>query len=121
MISKNFEGYKQESFIAEVLACISTPLRFSYLGYVYQESKDVKGLKEIGEKFNNLVMNDKEKSNIHNIEFFLPYLASLDEALFKEVIYPEVDFMMKRGLTMLNLIGQTVQALTFKLSLETET
>ena len=68
-----------------------------------------------------LVMNDKEKFNAYNIEFFLPYLASLDEGMFREVIYPEIDFMMKRGLSMVPLMTKTVEALTFKFGPEVVT
>ena len=119
IISKRLEGYNEDSFASESLSTLSSPLKFTYLSYLYQESKDVKGLKEIGEKFNTLVMNDKEKLNYHNFGFFYPYLSSLDETLYKEVIHPEIDFMMKRGLTMLPLISQTVAALTFKFGLDT--
>jgi hypothetical protein len=44
----------------------------------------------------------------------LPYLTKVNEALFRDVLFPEIDFMMKRGLSMVSLIGQTVKALTFK-------
>jgi len=37
------------------------------------------------------------------------------------VIYPEIDFMMKRGLSMLPLMAETVEALTFKISTEVVT
>lgn len=60
-------------------------------------------------------MNDKEKQNFININYFLPYLTKVSEGIFREVILPEIDFMMKRGLSMITLIGQTVKALTFKL------
>lgn len=59
-------------------------------------------------------MNDKEKQNFININYFLPYLTKVSEGIFREVILPEIDFMMKRGLSMITLIGQTVKALTFK-------
>lgn len=93
---------------------LASPVRFTYLNYVYQESNDVNGLKSIGEKFNSLVMNDKEKQNFININFFLPYLTKVNEAIFRDVLFPEIDFMMKRGLSMVTLIGKTVKALTFK-------
>jgi hypothetical protein len=63
-------------------------------------------------------MNDKEKSNFHNIDYFIPFLESIDEGLFRDVIYPEIDFMMRRGVTLVPLISQTVQALSFKFSPE---
>jgi hypothetical protein len=44
----------------------------------------------------------------------LPYLTKVNEAIFRDVLFPEIDFMMKRGLSMVSLIGQTVKALTFK-------
>ena len=93
---------------------LASPVRFTYLNYAYQESNDVNGLKSIGEKFNALVMNDKEKQNFININYFLPYLTKVNEAIFRDVLFPEIDFMMKRGLSMVTLIGKTVKDLTFE-------
>jgi hypothetical protein len=63
-------------------------------------------------------MNDKEKSNFHNIDYFVPYLGAIEEGLFREVIYPEIDFMMKRGLSLVPLISKTIKALSFKFTPE---
>jgi hypothetical protein len=59
-------------------------------------------------------MNDKEKQNFININYFLPYLTKINEGIFRDVLFPEIDFMMKRGLSMVTLIGKTIKALTFK-------
>ena len=61
IISKTFKGYNSDSFISGILTGLASPVRFTYLSYVYQETNDINGLKSIGQKFNSLVMNDKEK------------------------------------------------------------
>lgn len=63
-------------------------------------------------------MNDKEKSCFLNFPYFLAYLGGINEATFRTSVYPEIEFMMKRGLSLISLIGQTVQALSFKANVD---
>ncbi len=61
-------------------------------------------------------MNDKEKSCFINFPYFLSFLSGIDEEVFRTSVYPEVEFMMKRGLSLISLISKTVQALSFKVN-----
>lgn len=63
-------------------------------------------------------MNDKEKSCFINLPYFLIYLGGINEAIFRTSVYPELEFMMKRGLSLISLIGKTVNALSFKMNPE---
>jgi hypothetical protein len=104
LLSKHFEGYSSDTLIQKVLAGVKSPIKFTFLSYIALEEKDGKLIAEIAGKFSNLVMNDKEKSNFLNIPFFLPFIQGINEAQFVDLLYPEIDFMMKRGLSMVALI-----------------
>ena len=79
MISKHFEGYSADTLIQKVLTDVKSPIKFTFLALIALEQKDEKLLAEIGGKFSNLVMNDKEKSNFLNFPFFIPYLHGINE------------------------------------------
>jgi hypothetical protein len=88
-----------------VLKPIPSPVRFTYLALLAFDTQDKTLIKEIASKFSSLVMNDKEKSCHLNFPYFVTFLEGLDEATFREHIYPEVEFMMKRGLSLVGLIA----------------
>ena len=74
---------------------------------------DSKRLQTLCSKFNELVMNDKEKCSAINLPYFTPFLRSLDESTFRTEIYPEIEFMMKRNASLVPVIGETLASLTF--------
>lgn len=110
LISKVLVDYNGDNF-KNVLTKIKSPIKYTYFGYVSQNKEQSK---YIANAFKDLVMNDKEKSNYLNLPYFIPFLASFDEAFFKEAIYPEIDFMMKRGVSVVSIISSTIKALNFK-------
>lgn len=63
-------------------------------------------------------MNDKESTNAERFRYFVPYLSSLDEATFKHIHFPEIEFVLKRGSSMIPLIAETFSALSFKFTPE---
>ena len=63
-------------------------------------------------------MNDKEKSCFLNFPYFLAFLSGINESTFRASVYPEIEFMMKRGLSLISLIAQTVQALSFRANVD---
>jgi len=110
---KKLEGFNSDAFVAEVLTKFTHPIRYTFLTNIASDNKDAKLFSELGAKFNELVMNDKEKSNFQNIKYFIPFLRTVDEKTFTSVVYPEIDFMMKRSGQLIPLIKEVVNYVSF--------
>ncbi len=115
---KTFDSFSTDKFGKQVLSFIKSPVKYSFLAKISFDTKDNKITKEIASKFSSLVMNDKEKGGYLNFPYFVTFLEILDEAAFREHVYPEIEFMMKRGLSLVSLIAQTVDSLSFKFKME---
>lgn len=93
--------YKSDDF-KNVLSEINSPIKYTYLSLAGQDPALT------AKAFKDLVMNDKEKSNYLSLPYFIPYLSKVDEVHFKDAIFPEIEFMMKRGTTLVSLITSTI-------------
>jgi hypothetical protein len=58
---------------------MTKPIKYTYLALLSQKSPNEDLTQSIATKFNELVMNDKEKSNHLNLPFFVPFLSGLSE------------------------------------------
>ena len=115
---KLFENYSSDIFASHVLSLIKSPVKFTFLAKVAFDTQNAKLKQDIATKFCSLIMNDKEKGGYLNFNYFLTFLELIDEATFREHVYPEIEFMMKRGLSLVSLIAQTINALNFKVNVE---
>lgn len=91
-------------------------MKYSFLGLLNKAHPDAARLQTLCSKFNELVMNDKEKAAGVNVAYFTPFLRALDEETFKTQLYPEIEFMMKRNASLVPVIGLTVSQLQFPFS-----
>lgn len=104
------EGFNVASFLENVIDPITKPIKYTYLAIATQ---DKAVLIKIAQKYGELVMNDKEKSNHLNLPFFVQFLRRIDLDTFKDKVLSEIEFMMNRNCSLVPLIGGSIAHLSF--------
>lgn len=74
------------------------------MAYAIIDKEDPELRALLTENFKKIVFNDKDKSGMEQLKFFVPYLNNMTEDFFTKEIFPHIDFVMKRTGTLIPAI-----------------